>query len=101
MLLLLRFFFFLQAALQKKKKDLGTLSELAASAPDTIVEKVYLVDIRCSRRSAATGFHITVDGQVFGPFSRIRYAEPHQLPTFRVNQQSAATSDYLFTPSLW
>ena len=70
-----------QAALQKKKKDLATLTELAASASDSIAEKVHLVDIRCSRRSAGSGFYITVDGQMFGPFSRVRY-EPRRCCSF-------------------
>ena len=62
-----------QAALQKKKIELPALAELAASATDTIHEKVFVVDVRCSRRALMTGgFYITVDGQLFGPFSRVR-----------------------------
>jgi hypothetical protein len=61
-----------QVALNRKKKDLSSLGEAALSASDTVQEKVCIADVRCSRRAGGSGFYITVDGQVFGPFLRIR-----------------------------
>jgi hypothetical protein len=53
-----------------KKKDLHALADAAAA--DCFRQRAYIVDIRCTKRSSGTGFPITVDGQVFGTFSRIR-----------------------------
>ena len=63
----------LQVALQRKKKDLASLGEAALSATDVVHERVVIADVRCSRRAGGGGFYVTVDGQMFGPFLRIRW----------------------------
>lgn len=57
----------------KKKKDLGQISDYLTSAEDLELQRIQSATLATTE--AARSFHVMIDGQIFGPFNRIRVSQ--------------------------